>query len=146
VKQEVQMANSIHRIGLAIAGVIAILTVAGVFIVDGYNAARTSAALAAASRQAATYASTRTATATATPTPTASATPTPTLEPEIVYVNPAPTPAVIRVVRQAPPVVPVAPPAAPPTTQSVPTSNPTPVPTGSPTRTPYQDDGGGSDN
>jgi hypothetical protein len=137
VKQEVQMANSIHRIGLAIAGLVAILTIAGVFIVDGYNAARTSSALADASRQAATYAPT--------PTATASSTATPTLEPEIVYVNPAPTPAVIRVVRQAPAVVQVARPALPPTTQSVPTAAPTPVPTAGPTRTPYQDDGGGSD-
>jgi len=42
------MANSIHRIGLAIAGLVAIVTVAGVFVVDGYRSAQTSAALAAA--------------------------------------------------------------------------------------------------
>jgi hypothetical protein len=71
--------NKIHRAGLTIAGLSTAVLVAGAFVAQGYVAAMQSV-------------------------PTAvTATATPTLGPEIVYVNPAPTPAVIAVTQTAPP-------------------------------------------
>jgi hypothetical protein len=70
--------NSIHRIGLTIAGVVTALVVAGAFVVDGYTSAI------------ATQGQTAAAAATQVP-PTDSPSPAP-LEPTIVYVRPAPTP------------------------------------------------------
>ena len=82
--------NSIHRIGVGIATAATVLTVAGAFVAQGYVAAL--------------QASIPTATTGATAGPTA------TLAPEIVYVNPAPSPQVINVTQtqsptQTPPVV-----------------------------------------
>jgi len=71
--------GTIHRAGLKIAGLTTAVTVAGVFAAQGYMAARQSIPTAAP------------------------ITPAPTLGPEIVYVNPAPTPAVIQVTQTAPP-------------------------------------------
>jgi heme/copper-type cytochrome/quinol oxidase subunit 2 len=68
--------SSIHRVGLAIAGIAAAVTVAGAFVVQGYVAAQ----------QAQTQA---TAAATAAATAEAAATTLPT---QIVYIKPAPTP------------------------------------------------------
>jgi hypothetical protein len=71
--------NTIHRAGLAIAGLATALLVAGAFVAQGYVAAEQAIPTAA------------------------SITAAPTLAPEIVYVNPAPTPAVIQVTQAAPP-------------------------------------------
>jgi hypothetical protein len=101
--------GSIHRIGLTIAGLLTAATVGGAFVVQGY-----------ASAQEASPAPTEQATA----EPTAS----PTLEPEIVYVNPVPTPKVINVQVTPRPV------RKPPVTQAA-----TPAPTE------HEDDHGGSD-
>lgn len=69
--------NSIHRFGLAVAGVATVVTVAGAFVIQGYTAAEQAAAQAAAQ----------------TPVPAiAAAVATPTQAPEIVYIAP-PTPA-----------------------------------------------------
>jgi hypothetical protein len=72
--------KSFHRIGATIAGLATTAIVAGVFVAQGYVAAVQATA-------------------------TSAATSAPTLGPEIVYVNPAPTPAVIQV-QQTPPAVP----------------------------------------
>jgi hypothetical protein len=71
--------NTIHRAGLTIAGLSTAVLVAGAFVAQGYVAAMQ-----------------------AVPTAVTAAA-TPTLGPEIVYVNPAPTPAVIQVSQTAPP-------------------------------------------
>jgi hypothetical protein len=84
--------NSIHRIGLTIAGVAGALTMAGALAIQGY-ASDQAAAQATPAQQAA--AETQGATG-----PTADPT---ALDPETVYVNPAPTPAVITVIQTAPP-------------------------------------------
>ena len=81
--------NSIHRIGMAIAGMATVATVAGAFIIEGYTSAQHTAAQATAQAS---------ATATADPTPD----PTVSLEPQTIYINPMPTPAIIRVVKPAP--------------------------------------------
>ncbi|MFI5259514.1 MAG: hypothetical protein ACHQ01_07905 [Candidatus Limnocylindrales bacterium] len=85
--------NSIHRGGLMVAAIVAVLTVLGAFVVDGYVSAMNAAAQATASEQAVTLSSMA--------APTAS----PTLEPETIYVEPVPTPAVIKVTRTAKPIV-----------------------------------------
>ncbi|HEX7490305.1 MAG TPA: hypothetical protein VF337_01210 [Candidatus Limnocylindrales bacterium] len=69
--------NSIHRIGLTIAGVVTALVVAGAFVVDGYTSA------VANQNQTAADAATQ-APATDSPSPAP-------LEPTIIYVRPAPT-------------------------------------------------------
>jgi hypothetical protein len=69
--------NSIHRIGLTVAGMVTALVVAGAFVVDGYTSA-----IATQNQMAADAAS---------QAPTDSPSPAP-LEPTIVYVRAAPTP------------------------------------------------------
>ena len=77
--------SSIHRTGLAIAGAVAALTMAGAILVQGYSSSQTAAAPAHSRRRRRTAASS-------------------SLDPEIVYVNPAPTPAIVTVTQTAPPV------------------------------------------
>ena len=72
--------NSIHRVGVTIAGFATIATVAGAFVVQGYTAAQ--------------HAAQSTAQAPAAVAPTAD--PTETLGPQTIYVNPVPTPQVIH--------------------------------------------------
>jgi hypothetical protein len=122
--------NSIHRVGLTIAGAVTVLTVGGALVVDGYLGARSAAAQATASAQAPTQAPT------ATPTPT----PVPTLEPLTIYVKPVPTPAIVKITKTIP---------APPAVQPPPPVKPTTPPPATPHATPaptYQDDNGGGDN
>ncbi|HEY1168861.1 MAG TPA: hypothetical protein VGE81_07820 [Candidatus Limnocylindrales bacterium] len=78
--------SSIHRTGLAIAGAVAALTVTGAMFVEGYGSSQTAAAQAA--QQVTTDA------------PAASS----SLPPEIVYVNPTPTPGTVTITQTAPPV------------------------------------------
>ena len=72
--------NTIHRVGLTIAGVVALLVVGGAFVVQGYTGAQADAARAAAAQAAA-------AQQTASPTATTDA----SLDPVTVYVEPMPT-------------------------------------------------------
>jgi len=90
--------NQIHRIGLGVAGVAAVLTVAGALVVDGYVTAGKDIAQAAASQQ--------DPTTVLTVEPTDS--PTPSLDPITIYVNPAPSPPATPVTKPAA-VVPPAP-------------------------------------
>jgi hypothetical protein len=85
--------NAIHRVGLTIAAVVALLVMAGAFVVQGYTNAQREAAQASAAQP------------TDTAAPTATATPELSLEPQTVYVAPVPTPAIIHVVKPAPAVV-----------------------------------------
>jgi hypothetical protein len=82
------MNASIHRVGLAVAAIVVVVTVGGVFVADGY------------------FSASRTASA-ATPGPSDGGSPSPAtagaLPPEVVYVRPAPSPEVIHVTRTAPP-------------------------------------------
>lgn len=71
--------NTIHRAGLTIAGLATAVVVAGAFVAQGYAAAQQAIPSVA---------------------PVAAA---PTLGPEIVYMNPAPTPALVRVTQTAQP-------------------------------------------
>jgi cytoskeletal protein RodZ len=84
--------KSIHRIGLTIASLVAVVTVAGAFVVQGYVAAQQAAAQAT----------------TVNPAVQAAPAPTATQVPEIVYISP-PTPAT-----PAPAVAAVQPPAVQP--------------------------------
>jgi hypothetical protein len=93
--------NQIHRIGLGVAGVAAVITVAGALVVDGYVTANQDLARVTASQQ--------DPTAAATVEPTAS--PTPSIDPLTIYVRPAPIPPVTNVTTPAPVVAP--PPVAP---------------------------------
>lgn len=77
--------GSIHRIAVTIAGLLTAAAIGGVFVVQGYVSA-----------QEATPAPTTEATA----EPTAS----PTLDPEVIYINPVPTPQIINVTKTARPV------------------------------------------
>lgn len=79
--------NSIHRIGVTIAGLATVGTVAAAFVVQGYVTADQTAHQPVAQ-----------ASSTATPGATA------TLGPEIVYVNPIPSPAVVHITQTQPPV------------------------------------------
>jgi hypothetical protein len=100
--------NAIHRVGLTIAAVVALLVVAGAFVVQGYANAQKEAAQASAAQPTDTQAA-----------PTA--TPDLSLDPQTVYVAPVPTPAIIHVVKPAPAVVAPKPaPAKPPTPQPTP--------------------------
>ena len=85
------MNASIHRLGLATAALVAVVTIGGFFVVDGYLSANriTSAASQVAP---------------ASVSPSAAA--TGTLPPEVVYVRPAPSPEVIHVTKTAPPAPP----------------------------------------
>jgi hypothetical protein len=95
--------NHIHRIGLAVAAAMTSLTVMAAVAIQGYTSAPRPAQAAAAQQAAAE-----------TPTATEAATEAATLSPETIYVKPAPTPAIVKVTRTAPP----APPAIPaPTTR-----------------------------
>jgi hypothetical protein len=131
--------NSIHRIGLTVAGVATALVVAGAFVVDGYTSAM------ATQNQAAADAATQ-APATDSPSPEP-------LQPTIVYVRPAPTPtgtaakgSALRVVgagaanQPAPVVTPTQP--APVVTPTQPQQTPTQRPTSGRT---FHNDGGGDD-
>ena len=82
--------NQVHRIGLGVAGVAAILTVAGALVVDGYVTANQDVAQATASQD---------PTAIASLEPTAS--PTTNTDPLTIYVKPLTPPAVTRVTRPA---------------------------------------------
>jgi hypothetical protein len=73
--------NSIHRIGVTIAGLATVVTVAGAFVAQGYVAAQQAAAEATAQATAAN--------------PTAN--PTMDLAPQTIYINPLPTPPVVTV-------------------------------------------------
>lgn len=73
--------NSIHRLGVGIATLATLATVAGAFVVQGYTTAQQASAQ------------------TATATMAASA----TLGPEIVYVNPVPSQQVVNVTQTQPP-------------------------------------------
>ncbi len=84
------MHASIHRAGLAIAAVTAVLTVGGFFVVDGYFSARRSPSAAPAGSITSAAAA-----------PAASA--ARTVPPEVVYVRPAPSPKVIHITRTAAP-------------------------------------------
>ncbi|HEX7498334.1 MAG TPA: hypothetical protein VF344_07725 [Candidatus Limnocylindrales bacterium] len=125
--------NQIHRIGLGVAGVAAILTVAGAMVVDGYVTANHDVAQATASQAAPTDIPTVEPTA----SPTSS-------DPLTIYVKPLPTQPVTHVTKPAT-VRPVRPVTAPPVTLP-----PEPVVT-PPTihvivPTPGGDDNGGTDN
>jgi hypothetical protein len=93
--------NQIHRIGLGVAGVAAVITVAGALVVDGYVTANQNLARAAASQQ--------DPSAITTVEPTASQ--TLSGDPITIYVRPAPIPPVTNVTTPAPVVTsrPVAP-------------------------------------
>ncbi len=82
--------KSIHRIGLTIASLVAVVTVAGAFVVQGYVAAKQAAAQTTATQ------------------PAVQASPAAAQSPEIVYISP-PTPAT-----PAPAVAAVQPPAVQP--------------------------------
>ncbi|MGO9178643.1 MAG: hypothetical protein ACLQBX_17405 [Candidatus Limnocylindrales bacterium] len=84
------MNASIHRVGLAIAAVTVVVTVGGLFVVDGYFSARRTASTAPVGSITDTAVS-----------PAASA--GRTVPPEVVYVRPAPSPKVIHITRTAPP-------------------------------------------
>ena len=125
--------NQIHRLGLGVAVVAAVLTVAGALVVDGYVTAGKDIAQATTTQQAPT----------SVPTIDPTASPTPSVDPLTVYVKPAPNPPVTRVTKPAPDVTPVpapnvtAPPApvvTPPVIRVI-----VPSPTG-------ESDNGGTDN
>jgi hypothetical protein len=81
--------NSIHRVGVTVAGLATMATMAGAFIVQGYMAAQQAGAQATAQASAA---------ADQTTDPTTD--PTESLAPQTIYVNPVPTPQVIKATAQ----------------------------------------------
>jgi len=83
--------NQIHRLGLGVAGLAAVLTVAGALVVDGYVAAGRGVSQASGTQQGPT------STPTTTPTDSATA----SLDPLTIYVNPAPTAAAVPQTRPA---------------------------------------------
>jgi hypothetical protein len=83
--------NTIHRVGLLIAGVVALLVVGGAFVVQGYTGAQAEAARATAARATA-------AQQTASPTSTTDA----SLDPVTVYVEPMPTQPAVAIANPAP--------------------------------------------
>ena len=88
--------NTIHRVGLTIAGVVALLVVGGAFVVQGYTGAKADAARAAAAQAAAAQAAA--ALQNASPTSTTD----PSLDPVIVYVEPTPTQPAVPIANPAP--------------------------------------------
>ena len=104
--------NSIHRVGLMIAGAVAILTVAGALLIEGFMGTRTAAAGPAASQSVATD------------SPTDAPTSSTTLDPQTIYIQPFPTPAVVTITQTAPPVVQTKPKAPPPVVHVVVTAPP----------------------
>jgi hypothetical protein len=125
--------NQIHRLGLGVAVVAAVLTVAGALVVDGYVTAGKDIAQATTTQQAPT----------SVPTIEPTASPTPSVDPLTVYVKPAPNPPVTRVAEPAPvvPLVHVPNVTAPPTPDVTPPTIRVIVP--SPTG---ENDNGGTDN
>jgi len=114
--------STIHRVGLTIAGVVALLVVGGAFVVQGYTGAQADAARAAAGQATA-------AQQTASPTSTTDA----SLDPVTVYVEPMPTQPAVGIANPAPAVVVPGPgPAQPQTTPAQPTpaqpTDPQPTP------------------
>ena len=95
--------NSIHRVGVTVAGLATVATIAGAFVAQGYLSAQQTAAQASA-QAAALVAAAATATDTpqppATPDPTAD--PTASVSPQIIYVNPAPTPKTVHTAPRQP--------------------------------------------
>ena len=89
--------NSIHRIGVALAGLATVATVGGAVVAQGYLAAQDEAARNAAAANAMVNVD-----PTADPTTEATPDPTVSLDPETIYINPMPTPPVIKIT--APPV------------------------------------------
>jgi hypothetical protein len=124
--------SQIHRIGLGVAGVATVLTVAGALVVDGYATAGKDVARATATQQS--------------PTPMPTIEPTPSLDPLTVYVKPAPLPPVTHVTKPAPVVTPrpVPPVTAPPVT-APPAPDPTPPVIRVIVPTPSGEDGGKDD-
>ena len=102
--------NQIHRLGLGVAGVAAVITVAGALVVDGYVTANQDVAQATASQG-----------PTAVPTLEPTASP-PNTDPLTIYVNPLPQPPVTRVTKPAVVVTP-----APRVTARPVTAQPAPV-------------------
>jgi hypothetical protein len=82
--------NSIHRIGLTIAGLAGVMTIATAVGLQGYSSGLTAAQAAAAQPAADTQGASPTANPTA-------------LDPETIYVNPAATPAIITITNTPPP-------------------------------------------
>jgi hypothetical protein len=79
--------NQIHRLGLGVAGIAAVVTVGSALVVDGYVSANQVAQASA--------------TPTVEPTVEPTDSPTPSLGPLTIYVKPAPTPPAVRVVKPA---------------------------------------------
>lgn len=77
--------NSIHRVGLVIAGLVAVLTVGGALAVQNFVAGASQTAASAASSTPPTAA------------PTEVQTDAPSLDPQVIYVEPADTPATVTV-------------------------------------------------
>jgi len=130
--------NTIHRVGLTIAGVVALLVVGGAFVVQGYTGAKADAARAATAQAAA-------AQQTASPT----ATTDPSLDPLTVYVEPMPTQPAVAIANPAPAVAVSRPDPTPaPPTPAQPT-DPQPTPPVIhiivPSPSGYGDDGGRDD-
>ena len=120
--------NSIHRLGIAISGVVAALTVGIALMAGGYvSPPRTAAHEATLAQESASMA----------PTPS----PTATVTPETIYIEADPTTPVVKVVRPAPPVDQPAPTTAPAPARPAPTPNPTPRRTRAPA--PSQSNGWG---
>ena len=87
--------NQVHRLGLGIAGIAAVITVAGALVVDGYVTASKDVAQATVTQQDPATAPAIDATDSATPN----------LDPLTIYVKPAlvtPVPAITRVTKPAP--------------------------------------------
>jgi hypothetical protein len=117
--------NSIHRVGVTIAGLATVATVTGAFVVQGYLSALHTGAKA-------TQQASVTSDVTTDPTMDPTAQATPDLGPQTIYINPVPTPHVIHVTKPAPR------PKQPPVTHA-------PAPNPNPSRTPrpsFGDDGG----
>jgi Putative Flp pilus-assembly TadE/G-like len=123
--------NSIHRIGLIVAGIVTALVVAGAFVVEGYTSAIATQNQSQNGADAATQAP-------ATDTPGAAS-----FEPTVIYVRPAPT-AASTIPQDASIFVIPATSTLPPTPEVAPTPQP-PDPTQAPTPRPTFGDGGGGD-
>jgi hypothetical protein len=125
--------NTIHRVGLTIAGVVALLVVGGAFVVQGYTSAQADAAQAAAAQQ--------------TPWPTS--TTDASLDPVTVYIEPAPTQPPVVVTKPAPPVAVSRPDPTPAPPTPAPPTQPDPTPPVIhiivPSPSGHGDDGGGDD-
>jgi hypothetical protein len=83
------MTSPVHRLGLAVAAIAAVLTIGGFFVADGYLSAQQTASTPTAATT--TTATTAPDIAVASPAP------------QVVYVRPAPSPRVIHVTRTSAP-------------------------------------------